>query len=93
MQGRKQYTEQLFKTFQLSERVPEDNFYRRLKDLPDLKWLYAATKKYYGTEGQASIDPVVFFKLMLIGYLENLGSDRRIINTISMRLDMLLYRL
>jgi transposase len=91
MQGKKQYSEQLFKTFQLSERVPEDNFYRRLKDLLDLKWLYATTKKYYGTEGQQSIDPVVFFKLILIGYLENLGSDRRIINTVSMRLDMLFF--
>ena len=57
----------------------------------NLHWLYKATKKYYGTEGQRSIDPVVFFKLMLIGYLENLGSDRRIINTLSMRLDMLFF--
>jgi len=91
MQGKKQYSEQLFKSFQLSDRVPEDNFYRRLKELLDLRWLYAATKKYYGTEGQQSIDPVVFFKLILIGYLENLGSDRRIINTVSMRLDMLFF--
>ncbi len=91
MQGKKHYTEQLFKSFQLSQRVPEDNFYRRLKGLLDLQWLYKETKKYYGTEGQQSIDPVVFFKLMLIGYLENLGSDRRIINTVSMRLDMLFF--
>lgn len=91
MQGKKQYSEQLFKSFQLSQRVPEDNFYRRLKDVLDLQWLYKETKKYYGTEGQQSIDPVVFFKLILIGYLENLGSDRRIINTVSMRLDMLYF--
>jgi len=91
MQGKKHYTEQLFKSFQLSQRVPEDNFYRRLKDLLNLQWLYKETKQYYGTEGQQSIDPVVFFKLMLIGYLENLGSDRRIINTVSMRLDMLFF--
>lgn len=91
MQGKKNYTEQLFKSFQLSQRVPEDNFYRRLKDLLNLQWLYSETKNYYGTEGQQSIDPVVFFKLILIGYLENLGSDRRIINTVSMRLDMLFF--
>ena len=91
MQGKKHYTEQLFKSFQLSQRVPEDNFYRRLKGLLDIQWLYKATKKYYGTDGQQSIDPAVFFKLMLIGYLENLGSDRRIINTVSMRLDMLFF--
>ena len=91
MQGKKHYTEQLFKSFQLSQRVPEDNFYRRLKGLLNLQCLYKATKKYYGTDGQQSIDPAVFFKLMLIGYLENLGSDRRIINTVSMRLDMLFF--
>jgi transposase len=91
MQGKKQFTEKLFTSFQLSDRVPEDNFYRRLKGVLNLQWLYKATKKYYGTEGQKSIDPVVFFKLMLIGYLENLGSDRRIITTVSMRLDMLYF--
>lgn len=91
MQGKKQFTEKLFTNFQLSDRVPEDNFYRRLKTVLNLQWLYKATKKYYGTEGQQSIDPVVFFKLMLIGYLENLGSDRRIINTASLRLDMLYF--
>lgn len=91
MQGKKKFTEKLFTHFQLSDRVPEENFYRRLKEVLNLQWLYKATQKYYGTEGQQSIDPVVFFKLMLIGYLENLGSDRRIISTVSMRLDMLFF--
>src|SRR5215510_5277878 len=91
MQGKKPYTEKLFKQFQLSDRVPAENFYRRLREVLDVRWLYAATKKYYGSEGQQSIDPVVFFKLILIGYLENLGSDRRIINTVSLRLDMLFF--
>ena len=91
MQGKKEYTEKLFLNFQLSDKVPEDNFYRKLNNLLDLNWLYKATSKYYGSEGQASIDPVVFFKLILIGYLENLGSDRRIINTATMRLDMLFF--
>ena len=91
MQGKKEYSEKLFLNFQLSDKVPEDNFYRNLKSLLDLNWLYKATSKYYGTEGQESIDPVVFFKLILIGYLENLSSDRRIINTATMRLDMLFF--
>ena len=91
MQGKKQFLEKLFTSFQLSDRVPEDNFYRRLKGILDLGWLYKATKSYYGTEGQKSVDPVVFFKLMLIGYLENLGSDRRILTTVSIRLDMLYF--
>src|SRR5215218_7493121 len=91
MQGKKRYSEKLFTSFQLSAHVPEDNFYRRLKDVLELHWLYKATETYYGSEGQKSIDPVVFFKLILIGYLENLASDRRIMQTVGMRLHMLLF--
>jgi transposase len=91
MQGKKHLTEKLFLSFQLSQRVPADNFYRRLKDQLDLHFVYKSTKKYYGAEGQQSIDPVVFFKLILIGYLENLNSDRKIIDHAKMRLDILYF--
>jgi len=43
MQGKKRYAEKLFTTFQLSSHVPEDNFYRRLKEALDLQWLYKKT--------------------------------------------------
>ena len=91
MQGNKDFQEKLFTNFQLSDRVPEDNFYRKLNAVLDLRFIKAATRRYYGKEGQQSIDPVVFFKLILIGYLENLASDRRIISTVSMRLDLLFF--
>lgn len=35
-------------------------FYRRLKGVLDLGFLYPLTKSYYGASGQKSIDPVVF---------------------------------
>jgi transposase len=91
MQGKKKYAEKLFTSFQLSNHVPADNFYRLLKEALDLQWLYKSTKKYYGREGQQSIDPVVFFKLILIGYLENLNSDRKIIEHSKLRLDILFF--
>lgn len=91
MQGKKQYQEKLFTTFHLSAHVPVDNFYRCLKASLDLEWLYKSTRKYYGSEGQASIDPVVFFKLILVGYLENLASDRKIIAHSKLRLDILFF--
>jgi transposase len=91
MQGKKPFQDKRLASFRLSERVPRDNFYRRLKEVLDLEWLYEATQKYYGTEGHKSVDPVVFFKLILIGYLENLLSDRRIIQTVSLRLDLLYF--
>lgn len=91
MQGKKQYNEKLFVQFQLSDRVPEDNFYRMLNNVLDLQFIYKATSEFYGDEGQQSIDPVVFFKLMMVGYFENLYSDRKIISTAAMRLDILFF--
>ena len=91
MQGHKTYQEKLFVEFQLSSRVPEHNFYRRLLNELDLSFLYAETMCYYGSEGQVSVDPVVFFKLLLFGYMENINSDRKIIEAASMRLDVLYF--
>jgi transposase len=91
MQGQKNYQEKIFTHFQLSQRVPGDNFYRRLKEVVHLGFLYKATKPYYGSCGQKSIDPVVFFKLCLVGYLENIISDRKLIEHCSMRLDILYF--
>ena len=91
MQGKKDYQEKLFAHFQLSDRIPNHNFYRRLKEELDLNFLYPLTKRYYGASGQKSIDPVVFFKLCLVGYLENIISDRKLIQHSSMRLDILFF--
>lgn len=91
MQGHKIYQEKLFSSFQLSRRVPETSFYRRLRDTLDLSFLYPITRKYYGRCGQKSLDPVVFFKVCLVGYLENITSDRQLIEHCSMRLDILYF--
>ena len=58
--------------------VPADNFYRRLQAELDLQFISNATQKHYGTEGQESIDPIVFFKILLVGYLNNINSDRHL---------------
>jgi transposase len=91
MQGKKIKQRKLFINFSLEDRVKPDNFYRRLNEILNLDFLYKATAKYYGKEGQKSIDPVVFMKLVLAGYLENINSDRRIISTFENRMDILLF--
>lgn len=57
----------------------------------NLDFLYQATLKKYGKEGQKSIDPVVFMKLMLVGYIEDTNSDRRIVAISAMRMDILYF--
>ncbi len=91
MQGKKNYQEKLFTSFQLSDRVPKANFYRQLSSVLEVDFLYKRTQQYYGKSGQKSIDPVVFFKLCLVGYLENIISDRKLIQHCSMRLDILFF--
>lgn len=48
MQGKTNYQESLFTNFQLSEHIPQTNFYRRLKQVLNLDYLYRLTKSYYG---------------------------------------------
>lgn len=91
MQGKKYSQPKLYTTFKIESRVPKENFYRRLKEVLDLRFLYRQTKEYYGDCGQKSLDPVVFFKLCLAGYLENIISDRKLIEHCSMRLDILYF--
>ena len=79
MQGKKQFTDQVVTHFRLSKRVPAHNLYRRLDELLDLEFLYQETQGLYSHTGQPSLDPVVFFKLLLVGYLENITSDRRLL--------------
>ena len=91
MQGKKPYEEKLFTTFRLSEHIPDDNFYRRLRSALDLRFLYKETRAFYGRTGNPGLDPVVFAKLCLVGYLENIGSDRRLMQHCLMRLDILYF--
>ena len=91
MQGKKQMQSKIFTSFNLSAAVPEDDFYKRLDKILDLDFLIPATKEYYGTEGNASIDPRVFFKMVLIGYLENIPSDRKLVKHISNCLNLRLF--
>ena len=91
MQGRKQLTPQLFYHLSLAQLVPEDNFYRKVNNRLNLHFLYPATKQYYGSEGQQSIDPVVFFKILLVGYLHNINSDRALLAHCSNCLDVRLF--
>lgn len=82
MQGRKTFTPKMLYGISLQALVPENNFYRRLLTVLDLHWLYKQTATYYGTEGQESIDPVVFFKICIVGYINNIASDRKLSLTV-----------
>jgi len=70
-------------TVTLENLVPEDDFYRRVDRVLNLRYLFQKCKKYYGKTGRHSIDPVVFFKILLYGYFEGITSDRELVKRIS----------
>jgi transposase len=91
MQGKKLFLDKEVTRFRLCERVPPHNLYRRLAKLVDWSFLYDETRTLYSHTGQPSLDPVVFFKLVLVGRLENLVSDRRLVEHCALRLDILYF--
>lgn len=91
MQGRKEFTPKMLYQVHLTDLIPAHNFYRLLDRSIDFRFLYKATAKYYGDQGQESIDPVVFFKICLVGYLNNINSDRKLIEYCSNCLDVRLF--
>ena len=91
MQGTKELVPKMLYQVHIDDLVPQNNFYRLLDKALNLQFLYKATAPYYGNEGQESIDPVVFFKICLIGYLNNINSDRKLMDYCSNCLDIRLY--
>jgi transposase len=83
MIGEKEKSSKLMVTVSLENLVPEDDFYRRVDRVLNLGYLYQKCKKYYGKTGRHSIDPVVFFKILLYGYFEGITSDRELVKRIS----------
>src|SRR3712207_6594137 len=58
--------------------VPKDNFYRRLEERIDLSFVRELVLPLYARGGRHSVDPVVFFKLQLVLFFENLRSGRQL---------------
>jgi transposase len=60
----------------LEELVPQDHLYRHLHKVLDLSFVYELVRERYSIAGRPSIDPVVFFKLQLVMFFEDIRSER-----------------
>lgn len=75
----------------LEELVPKDNFYRRLEERLDLSFVRELVEELYAPSGRPSVDPVVFFKLELILFFEDLRSERQLMGVVADRLSLRWY--
>src|SRR5262245_21701709 len=70
----------------LEDLVPNDNFYRQVEQRLELSFVRELVTGLYSNIGRTSIDPVVFFKLQLIGFFEGIRSERQLMETVNLNL-------
>ena len=58
--------------------IPKDHLLKRIKDCVNFNFIYEKAAPYYSHVGRKSIDPVVLTKMLLIGYLYGIKSERRL---------------
>jgi len=72
----------------LDELVPANHFYRHLDRVMDLSFVRDLVKETYAERGRPSIDPVVFFKLQLVMFFDDIRSERLLMHLAADRLSV-----
>ena len=86
MMGQHERTESLFYYFRLEDQIPEDHLLRLIDQYVDLSFVRERLKPFYSSTGRPSIDPEVLLRLLLIGYLYGITSERRLLEEVKMHL-------
>ena len=66
--------------------IPKNHLLRRIKNCVNFDFIYEKAAPYYSPVGRKSIDPVVLIKMLLIGYLYGIKSERRLGEEVSLNL-------
>ena len=69
---------QFFYAFDLDKVVPPDHLVRQIDGLLDLSWVHNELAPFYSHTGRPSIDPVLMIRMLIIGYVFALRSERRL---------------
>jgi transposase len=86
MMGQKIFTPKQLYRFSLEDRVPADHLLRQVAAVVDFSFVRRLTARFYSHTGKPSIDPVVLFKMALIGYLYGITSERRLADELRLNL-------
>ena len=77
---------QLFYAFHLDEVVPADYVVRRIDAVLDLGWIHKELAPFYSNTGRPSIDPELMMRMLLVGYVFAIRSERRILAQVQVNL-------
>jgi transposase len=87
MMGRRERGQgQFFYAFDLDKVVPADHLTRQIDRVLDLDWVHKELAPYYSHTGRPSIDPVLMIRMLLVGYVFAIRSERQLCSEVQVNL-------
>src|SRR5262245_54405650 len=77
---------QLFYAFHLDDVVPADHLVRQIDAVLDLSWVHGELAAHYPTIGRPSIDPVLMIRMLIVGYVFAIRSERALCREVKVNL-------
>ena len=86
MMGHHDRSEALFYYFRLEDQVPENHLLRLIEKHISFAFVRQQLKDRYSEMGRPSIDPELLLRILLIGYLYGISSERKLVEELRMHL-------
>ena len=86
MLGENRRSERMFYYVRMEDIVPENHLLRLIDRYIDLKFVRGKVKHLYSRTGRPSVDPEVLLRMLLIGYLYGITSERRLCEEVQMHI-------
>jgi transposase len=86
MMGQHDRSEALFYYFRLEDHVPETHLLRLIEKHISFAFVREKLKASYSDTGRPSIDPELLLRILLIGYLYGITSERKLVEELRMHL-------
>jgi transposase len=86
MMGHHARSEALFYYFRLEDNIPENHLLRLIDKHVSFEFVRQQLKDSYSESGRPSIDPELLLRILLIGYLYGITSERKLVEELRMHL-------
>jgi transposase len=86
MMGQHDRSEALFYYFRLEDQVPENHLLRLIEKHISFEFVRERLRNSYSETGRPSIDPELLLRILLIGYLYGITSERKLVEELRMHL-------
>jgi transposase len=76
----------LFYSFCLDDAVPGDHRVREIAAVLDLSWVHVELRPFYSRMGRPSVDPALMIRMLIIGYVFAIRSERALCREVQVNL-------